>query len=212
VFTDSAGDSTDLGSQASLPIIHAYIALQLIGGVGFAIILFTALLSRGVKRSPTWISFCASWVYSCFSYTLLSFFGQQTGKNLDHALCVIQAALIYADPALYVINIARSDLLWHSIPQNLFHHSRTRYPCLLPPPTHPNCTDLTPQMWFTVRFLLAKEPLVTGFITTIVVSSSKHFSAYMPFPTLSFFVAPRRSIFNLAGNLCGGVGGKYTHT
>jgi len=133
-------DSTDLGSQASLPIIHAYIALQLIGGVGFAIILFTALLSRGVKRSPTWISFCASWVYSCFSYTLLSFFGQQTGKNLDHALCVIQAALIYADPAL------------------------TSFTTLA----------LVIHMWFTVRFLLAKEPLVTGFITTIVLLAAPY--------------------------------------
>jgi hypothetical protein len=78
--------------------VHAFIALNLIGGIGMLLVLITAILARKVKRLSTWYSFCISWVLSCISYSLLFLAGQQTTATPSYWLCYSQAALIYAMP------------------------------------------------------------------------------------------------------------------
>ncbi|THU75972.1 hypothetical protein K435DRAFT_201315 [Dendrothele bispora CBS 962.96] len=85
----------------SLSIVHTFIALQLAGGIGMALILITTLFSSSAKRNGTWHSFCISWIVSALSYCLLFFAGQQTVYDKEtpsYGLCLTQAALIYSTP------------------------------------------------------------------------------------------------------------------
>ena len=77
---------------------RAFVALNLAGGVGLVLILMTAALSSKVKRSPTWYSFCFSWVFYAVSGSLLFLAGEQTNPTPPPSLCSTQAALIYALP------------------------------------------------------------------------------------------------------------------
>jgi len=79
-------------------LVNAFIGLQLAGGLGFSIIVFTALGSRHVKRNSTWYTFCLAWILSCVSYTLIFLVGQQDSPAFG--VCVTQAAAIYSAPAL----------------------------------------------------------------------------------------------------------------
>jgi len=79
---------------------RAFIGLQLVGAVGFTLLILTALLVHKVKRYPTWYSFCVSWIISCLSYCLLAFAGEQDNPTPKPTICVAQAALIYAAPVL----------------------------------------------------------------------------------------------------------------
>jgi len=79
-------------------LVNAFIGLQLAGGLGFSIIVFTALGSRHVKRNSTWYTFCFAWILSCLSYTLIFLVGQQDSPAFG--VCVTQAAAIYSAPAL----------------------------------------------------------------------------------------------------------------
>lgn len=112
--------------MASPALVRLFLGLQLTGAIGMIITLCTAILSRQVKRNATWYAFCVSWVVSCASYCLLFFAGAQFGPEPSHPLCVTQASLAYAAPALSVKFVftprAETDffpigllgLLWHS--------------------------------------------------------------------------------------------------
>lgn len=78
--------------------VFAFVALNLAGGVGLVLVLITAALSRKVKRTPTWYSFCFSWIFYAVSYSLLFLAGEQTNPTPPYSLCSTQAALIYALP------------------------------------------------------------------------------------------------------------------
>ncbi|KAF8957395.1 hypothetical protein BDZ97DRAFT_1846574 [Flammula alnicola] len=82
----------------NISAVHAFIALNLIGGIGMVLVLITATVSRKVKRLATWYSFCASWVLSSISYSMLFLAGQQTTRTPIYSLCYVQAALIYSMP------------------------------------------------------------------------------------------------------------------
>ncbi|KAJ8518461.1 hypothetical protein ONZ45_g4441 [Pleurotus djamor] len=83
------------------PIVSTgFAAMQLTGFLLIAIVLATASLTKDIKRSFTWISFLSAGMLCCICYLLLFFAGQQTGPAPDHGLCVAQAALIHATPAL----------------------------------------------------------------------------------------------------------------
>jgi hypothetical protein len=90
------------GKSRSMNVVgvRAFVALNFVGGIGLLMVILTALLSPNVRRLPTWYNFCASWVVSCISYTLLTFGGQQTTPTPSYPLCSMQAALIYAVPPL----------------------------------------------------------------------------------------------------------------
>jgi len=78
--------------------VRAFVALNLAGGIGLVLILVTAALSKKVKRTPTWYSFCLSWVFYAVSGSLLFLTGEQTNPTPPDSLCSVQAALIYALP------------------------------------------------------------------------------------------------------------------
>ncbi|GLB38961.1 hypothetical protein LshimejAT787_0601230 [Lyophyllum shimeji] len=83
--------------------VEAFIALQILGGALFVLTALSAFIAqlRGGSRHPTFFSFCFAWVLFCVSYSLLYFAGQQ-GTRPEHGLCVVQSALVYAAPPLYV--------------------------------------------------------------------------------------------------------------
>jgi hypothetical protein len=87
--------------QNDAPFI-AFLALQMFGLCGGILLLITALLSSSVGRHATWFSFMFSWVISAGSYCLLLFSGHAYEPNPPHAICLTQAALVYAVPPLYV--------------------------------------------------------------------------------------------------------------
>jgi len=80
--------------------VRAFVALNFVGGIGLLLVVVTAIFSPNVKRLPTWFSFCASWIFSCISYTLLTSAGQQLTAHPSYPLCFAQAALVYAVPPL----------------------------------------------------------------------------------------------------------------
>jgi len=88
----------DHDSHANAQLVNAFIGLQLAGGLGFLIIVLTALGSRNVKRNSTWYTFCLAWILSCISYTFIFLVGQQDSPNFG--VCVTQAAGIYSAPSL----------------------------------------------------------------------------------------------------------------
>ncbi|PPQ76148.1 hypothetical protein CVT26_011798, partial [Gymnopilus dilepis] len=93
-----AQTTVDTPTEYNIPAVHAFLALNLIGGFGMLLILMTAGLSRNIKRLSTWYSFCSSWVISSFSYSLLFLTGQQFTSPPIYGLCFTQASLIYAVP------------------------------------------------------------------------------------------------------------------
>lgn len=104
-------------------VVEAFMIMQISGGAGLFIILATAVFSRNVHRYTTWYSFCASWAFSCISYSLLAFSGQQTRTMPDFNLCVVQAALIYAAPVLY--GYLSLSLSWYWVDGDNWLVSRT---------------------------------------------------------------------------------------
>ncbi|KAJ7579199.1 hypothetical protein C8J56DRAFT_965073 [Mycena floridula] len=87
--------------EASATVFRAFISLQLLGAIGFCVILCTAILfSSKVPRYSTWFSFCVAWILSCVSYSLLGFAGLQEDQTPKYSLCLAQAALIYSAPVV----------------------------------------------------------------------------------------------------------------
>ncbi|KAJ3797651.1 hypothetical protein GGU11DRAFT_756565 [Lentinula aff. detonsa] len=94
----------------------AFIALQLLGAFFFFLVAITAAFSSRVKRYATWYSFCASWVISGISYSLILVVEAYAGAQGFHhwhpnvevgsvewkaeKVCMTQAAFIYASPVL----------------------------------------------------------------------------------------------------------------
>ncbi|KAH6908797.1 hypothetical protein BKA70DRAFT_252954 [Coprinopsis sp. MPI-PUGE-AT-0042] len=78
----------------------AFLALQMFGLCGGIMLLITALLSPSVGRHSTWFSFMFSWVLSAGSYCLLLFAGRTYDIDPPHAICLTQAAMVYAVPPL----------------------------------------------------------------------------------------------------------------
>ncbi|KAJ7664703.1 hypothetical protein B0H17DRAFT_299303 [Mycena rosella] len=88
----------DPDSHVDAQLVNAFLSLQLAGGLGFSIIILTALGSPNVKRNSTWYTFCLAWILSCISYTFIFLVGQQDSPNFG--VCVTQAAGIYSAPSL----------------------------------------------------------------------------------------------------------------
>ncbi|TFK68543.1 hypothetical protein BDN72DRAFT_675146 [Pluteus cervinus] len=78
--------------------MYAFLAMQMIGLFGNAIVLLTVIISKNLTRQPTWINFSVGWIISTLSYCLLLFAGMVHDYSPPHNLCVVQAALIYAVP------------------------------------------------------------------------------------------------------------------
>jgi len=81
-------------------LVVLFVVLQTIGFLGSSVVLATALLGKSVKRDGTWINFAVSWVVSPLTYLILFITGQQFQTTPIWAVCMTQAALVYASPVL----------------------------------------------------------------------------------------------------------------
>ncbi|KAJ7637264.1 hypothetical protein DFH06DRAFT_653134 [Mycena polygramma] len=80
-------------------IVYVFYALELAGLVGGVVMLLTAVIWRKIaRRHASWLNFIVTWIISCASYIFL--IGEPLDWKPNHALCLIQAALIYSVPTL----------------------------------------------------------------------------------------------------------------
>jgi len=78
----------------------AFLALQISGGhIGLVVVLAFALFSREIRRDPTFLNFCITWIFSSIVFSILLYRGTQ-GNDLANSLgfvtpnqCLAQAAL-----------------------------------------------------------------------------------------------------------------------
>ncbi|KAJ3774403.1 hypothetical protein FB446DRAFT_613697, partial [Lentinula raphanica] len=73
------------------------------------LVVITAAFSSRVKRYATWYSFCASWVISGLSYSLLLVVNAYATLSTSNRVCMTQAALIYASDVLCVSMVIKHD-------------------------------------------------------------------------------------------------------
>ncbi|KAJ3831724.1 hypothetical protein F5878DRAFT_636020 [Lentinula raphanica] len=79
-------------------ILTTFDVVQIVGCISGVIIMLTALVSRSLRRLPTWyLVLCSSTAYS-LSMSLLAIARRQTGPEPDYTLCLVQGALIYSCP------------------------------------------------------------------------------------------------------------------
>ncbi|KAF8811695.1 hypothetical protein BYT27DRAFT_7088962, partial [Phlegmacium glaucopus] len=86
--------------MSNIRFIISYDVLYIFGLIFLSAILCTAWFSSRIRRSTAWYSFNFSWALSCIGYLLI--LGHQTGPSPGHILCLFQAMLINAFPALFV--------------------------------------------------------------------------------------------------------------
>lgn len=78
----------------------AFLALQIVGGhIGLPIVLIFAVFSRKVRRDPTFLNFCITWIFSSIVFSLLLYDGTRDNTILNSLgevppnKCLAQAAL-----------------------------------------------------------------------------------------------------------------------
>lgn len=76
-------------------------SLIVIGLVLLIAVLSPAMFSRRIKRLETWFGFITSWIVLCISLLLLV--GQPQESEPNPQICLLQAAMLYASPPLFVI-------------------------------------------------------------------------------------------------------------
>lgn len=104
---------------SDLPFIVAFDVLQIVGFLLLVPVVLTAWRSPRVQRTSTWFAFVLSWVLSSVAFVIIV--GQQTGPAPMAGVCLFQAALIYATPALYVCAVESCRLvLKDDGPRNAF--------------------------------------------------------------------------------------------
>ncbi|KAF4581377.1 hypothetical protein EYR40_002965 [Pleurotus pulmonarius] len=87
-------------STPKITLIAIFDFTQIFGFVLLGIVLLTAALAPSIRRSPAWFNFLSTWVLSCISYLIT--LGQQTGEEPRFSICLLQAMLVYAAPAVTV--------------------------------------------------------------------------------------------------------------
>ncbi|KAF8656281.1 hypothetical protein AX16_002717 [Volvariella volvacea WC 439] len=102
-FNDSLPSSSAQAEVDAIPdhfidYIIAYNVFEILGLVTLIPVILTAWFSRRVQRATTWFPFMASWIATTVAYSLLM--GQQIGPPPNPGVCLFQASLIYATPAL----------------------------------------------------------------------------------------------------------------
>ncbi|KAJ7593225.1 hypothetical protein C8J56DRAFT_1128378 [Mycena floridula] len=86
--------------ESSNALLVLFFTMHYLGWIGTLLILTTALLSTNVHRHVTWTNLCLAWIVSCFGYSLLLTTGQLFKSTPDFSVCLVQAAAVYATPAL----------------------------------------------------------------------------------------------------------------
>ncbi|KAJ3719255.1 hypothetical protein C8R42DRAFT_673275 [Lentinula raphanica] len=80
-------------------IVVAFNVIQIAGCISGVVIMLTALVSRSLRRLPTWyLVLCSSTAYS-LSMSMLAIARKQIGPSEPNfTLCLVQGALIYSCP------------------------------------------------------------------------------------------------------------------
>ncbi|KZS93642.1 hypothetical protein SISNIDRAFT_64619 [Sistotremastrum niveocremeum HHB9708] len=91
---DFSGDENLV--QGSQPLLVLYLVFQISDQILLPVLIGTLVFSNGVKRHPTLINLCITWLIAGVVGSLLFYAGHQTGPEPPPDLCIIQASLIYA--------------------------------------------------------------------------------------------------------------------
>ncbi|EJC98370.1 uncharacterized protein FOMMEDRAFT_171030 [Fomitiporia mediterranea MF3/22] len=100
-----AEDESAVGIKASDPHAGTYLAVWLFfqiaaDHVGLPILVATFLFAKTVKRNPTLINMCITWIIAGVSSSLLFYAGKQSGAEPGNALCILQAAMLEGTPPM----------------------------------------------------------------------------------------------------------------
>ncbi|KAJ7048051.1 hypothetical protein C8F01DRAFT_1198154 [Mycena amicta] len=95
-MSDSFSGASGLEERDTLLILFNFFQISVF--FSLLLVMLTAWCSPKVHRTLSWYLFIASWMVFCVSYFLIA--GQQVGPEPPFAVCVTQAALIYASPPL----------------------------------------------------------------------------------------------------------------
>ncbi|KAL5507117.1 hypothetical protein ACEPAH_6573 [Sanghuangporus vaninii] len=88
--------ATSDGRKYSLGGVVIFFFLQIFGGqIGVPGILLTLYIVKGLRRHPMLVNFLVTWIIYSISFCILLYLGKQFGPEPKHALCDIQASLIY---------------------------------------------------------------------------------------------------------------------
>ncbi|KAJ7250839.1 hypothetical protein B0H12DRAFT_1120061 [Mycena haematopus] len=88
-------NATDMGKAAPV-LLDVWIYFNLVSNtVLLPILVATFLLSKRVKRHPTLINACMTWILSGIFSILLFYAGQERGPEPQKALCIAQTSLLY---------------------------------------------------------------------------------------------------------------------
>jgi len=89
----SLSEGSKVGTQ-SLPLLYLWLAFQIIDQTLIPILVATFLLSKSVKRHPTLVNSCVTWVISGITSSLLLYAGKEKGPEPPKLLCTLQASLL----------------------------------------------------------------------------------------------------------------------
>lgn len=128
---------------------RAFLALQITGGhIGLVVVLAFAVFSRKVRRDPTFLNFCITWIFSSVVFSILLYRGT-AGNTVSNSLgevppnrCLAQAALTEGAQVMTACStLALVIQLWlglraaiHGDPTHGLHQSRLTTAVLLVAP------------------------------------------------------------------------------
>ncbi|KAJ7283457.1 hypothetical protein C8J57DRAFT_1292619 [Mycena rebaudengoi] len=96
--TQSAGVPVNI-VRGTHPLLTLFLVLNVWPShFGLPILLAIILLSKKVKRHPTFVNLCVGFIIIGISSSLLLYAGKTTGPEPSKTLCLLQASLIYAVP------------------------------------------------------------------------------------------------------------------
>jgi hypothetical protein len=98
VLTSAHVNDTSTTVVPNPSLIMAYNVLYISGAMLLTLLFIVAWLFGKIKRKELWFITLFSWWLASVNYVLL--IGQQVGQDPNPGLCLVQAMLIYASPAL----------------------------------------------------------------------------------------------------------------
>jgi len=141
IFTKRV-DQADMGKAAPI-FLDVWIYFNLIPNTIFLpILVATFLFSKRVKRHPTLINVCMTWILSGVFSLLLYYAGQDRGPEPYKPLCIAQTALLYGITPMW--SVAVLVLVYHMVlavqgnPADL-HAGRSRMILMLSAPYIAQC-------------------------------------------------------------------------
>jgi hypothetical protein len=103
----------DMG-KAAPSLLNVWIYFNLIPNTIFLpILVATFIFSKRVRRHPTLVNLCITWIFSGIFSLLLFYAGEHKGPEPAPGLCIIQSSLIYGIPPMWSVAILM--MVYHMI-------------------------------------------------------------------------------------------------